>query len=106
MKKQGLLQHTIIMETGDRKEGIREMIREELHEQLVQVSAFQFLNLICDRITLNILFDNVRMPDLGCTHNPLFVIPNALTYDGKTGGINVIDLANINSCSFINYGIW
>jgi hypothetical protein len=28
---------------------------------------------------------------------------DALTYipDGKTGGINVIDLANINSCSFI-----
>jgi hypothetical protein len=28
---------------------------------------------------------------------------DALTYiqQGKTGGINVIDLANINSCSFI-----
>jgi hypothetical protein len=28
---------------------------------------------------------------------------DALTYvrEGKTGGINVIDLANINSCSFI-----
>jgi hypothetical protein len=35
--------------------------------------------------------------------NPIRDTEDALTYipDGKTGGINVIDLANINSCSFI-----
>jgi hypothetical protein len=27
--------------------------------------------------------------------------PFTILSDGKTGGINVIDLANINSCSFI-----
>jgi hypothetical protein len=30
------------------------------------------------------------------TNDPISTLPN-----GKTGGINVIDLANINSCSFI-----
>ena len=30
------------------------------------------------------------------TNDPLSLIP-----DGKTGGINVIDLANFNSCSFL-----
>ena len=27
--------------------------------------------------------------------------PISLVKDGKTGGINIIDLANVNSCSFI-----
>jgi hypothetical protein len=38
---------------------------------------------------------------LGCKY--WFAIQDALTYIQmeKTGGINVIDLANINSCSFI-----
>jgi hypothetical protein len=74
MKNARFVKHTII-----RKQAIERKASEKwsggIHtEQLVQVSAFQFLNLISDQGTLNILFDNVRMPDLGYTHNPLFVI--------------------------------
>ncbi|KAF2517455.1 acyl transferase [Flavobacterium zhairuonense] len=105
-KHQFQLQNTIIMETGGMKGKRKEMIREELHEILCKGfgvssihSEYGMTELLAQAYSLgdgifecpswmNIL---VRDPE------------DALTYmnDGKTGGINVIDLANINSCSFI-----
>ena len=100
------LQHTIIMETGGMKGKRKEMIREELHEQL------------CTGFGVSAIHSEYGMTELlsqaYSLGNGLFECPSwiqilirdtedALTYiaDGKTGGINVIDLANINSCSFI-----
>ncbi|HSD07223.1 acyl transferase [Flavobacterium sp.] len=100
------LQNTIIMETGGMKGRRKEMIREELHEQL------------CNGFGVSAIHSEYGMTELlsqaYSLGNGIFECPSwmqihirdtedALTYinDGKTGGINVIDLANINSCSFI-----
>ncbi|PRZ26487.1 LuxE/PaaK family acyltransferase [Flavobacterium granuli] len=100
------LQHTIIMETGGMKGKRKEMIREELHEQLCQgfgVSA------IHSEYGMTELLSQAYSLGEGVFECPSWMqilirdTEDALTYikDGKTGGINVIDLANINSCSFI-----
>jgi len=100
------LQNTIIMETGGMKGKRKEIIREELHNQL------------CEGFGVSAIHSEYGMTELlsqaYSLGNGVFECPSwmqilirdtedALTYitDGKTGGINVIDLANINSCSFI-----
>lgn len=100
------LNNTIIMETGGMKGKRKEMIREELHQ------------ILCDGFGVNSIHSEYGMTELlsqaYSLGNGIFECPNwmsvlirdtedALTYvdNGKTGGINVIDLANINSCSFI-----
>jgi len=100
------LQHTIIMETGGMKGKRKEMIREELHEQL------------CEGFGVSMIHSEYGMTELlsqaYSLGNGVFECPSwmqilvrdsedALSYipQGKTGGLNVIDLANINSCSFI-----
>jgi phenylacetate-coenzyme A ligase PaaK-like adenylate-forming protein len=105
-KNQFQLKNTLIMETGGMKGRRKEMIREELHEQL------------CKGFGVSVIHSEYGMTELlsqaYSLGNGLFECPSwmhimirdpedALTYlkDGKTGGINVIDLANINSCSFI-----
>lgn len=100
------LQNTLIMETGGMKGRRKEMIREELHNQLCQGfgvsvihSEYGMTELLSQAYSLgNGVFE--------CTAWMQILIrdtEDALTYvpDGKSGGINVIDLANINSCSFI-----
>ena len=100
------LKNTIIMETGGMKGKRKEMIREELHE------------ILCDGFGVESIHSEYGMTELlsqaYSLGNGIFECPSwmqiltrdtedALTYVnyGKTGGINVIDLANINSCSFI-----
>ncbi|MGG7034044.1 MAG: acyl transferase [Flavobacterium sp.] len=100
------LNNTIIIETGGMKGRRKEMIREELHQQL------------CDGFGVSAIHSEYGMTELlsqaYSLGNGVFECPpwmqimirdteDALTYleNGKTGGINVIDLANINSCSFI-----
>ena len=100
------LKNTIIMETGGMKGKRKEMIREELHE------------LLCDGFGVQSIHSEYGMTELlsqaYSLGNGVFECPSwmhilirdtedALTYvnSGKTGGVNVIDLANINSCSFI-----
>ena len=100
------LKNTIVMETGGMKGKRKEMIREELHEQL------------CKGFGVSAIHSEYGMTELlsqaYSLGNGVFECPNwmqilvrdtqdALTYvdNGKTGGVNVIDLANINSCSFI-----
>jgi hypothetical protein len=100
------LKNTIIMETGGMKGKRKEMIREELHE------------ILCDGFGVQNIHSEYGMTELlsqaYSLGNGIFECPSwmqilirdtedAMTYvnNGKTGGINVIDLANINSCSFI-----
>jgi phenylacetate-coenzyme A ligase PaaK-like adenylate-forming protein len=105
-KQEFQLQNTIIMETGGMKGKRKEMIREELHAQLCKgfgVSA------IHSEYGMTELLSQAYSLGEGVFECPSWMqilirdTEDALTYipQGKTGGINVIDLANINSCSFI-----
>lgn len=105
-KHQFQLQHTIIMETGGMKGKRKEMIREELHEQLC---AGFGVNAIHSEYGMTELLSQAYSLGNGVFECPSWIqillrdTEDALSYvaTGKTGGINVIDLANINSCSFI-----
>lgn len=105
-KRKFELKNTIIMETGGMKGKRKEIIREELHEML------------CEGFGVSSIHSEYGMTELlsqaYSLGSGIFECPNwmnilirdtedALTYvtTGKTGGINVIDLANINSCPFI-----
>lgn len=112
-KQQFSLKNTIIMETGGMKGKRKEMIREELHSVLQKGfgvdtihSEYGMTELLSQAYSLgNGIFDcpswmQILIRD---TEDALTIIENHLSdgSQGKTGGINVIDLANINSCSFI-----
>ena len=100
------LQNTIIMETGGMKGKRKEMIREELHEQLCQGFG---VTAIHSEYGMTELLSQAYSLGNGVFECPSWMqilirdTEDALTYvgEGKSGGINVIDLANINSCSFI-----
>jgi phenylacetate-coenzyme A ligase PaaK-like adenylate-forming protein len=100
------LQNTIIMETGGMKGKRKEMIREELHEQLCQGFG---VSVIHSEYGMTELLSQAYSLGNGVFECPSWMqilirdTEDALTYvsGDKTGGINVIDLANINSCSFI-----
>lgn len=107
VEKQGFtLKNTIIMETGGMKGRRREMIREELHEVLC--AGFGVSKIHSEYGMTELLSQAYSLGD-GVFECPPWMdvlirdTEDALTYIGygKTGGINVIDLANINSCSFI-----
>lgn len=100
------LSHTIVMETGGMKGKRKELIREDLHRQF------------CEGFGVNAIHSEYGMTELlsqaysfgdGVFECPPWMqvlirdTEDALAYvaAGKTGGINVIDLANVNSCSFI-----
>ncbi len=105
-KHQFQLKNTIIMETGGMKGKRKEMIREELHEQLCE--GFGVSAIHSEYGMTELLSQAYSLGD-GVFECPSWIqvlvrdTEDALTYvkEGKTGGINVIDLANINSCSFI-----
>ena len=94
------------METGGMKGKRREMIREELHEILCK--GFGVSKIHSEYGMTELLSQAYSLGD-GIFECPPWMdilirdTEDALSYvdTGKTGGINVIDLANINSCSFI-----
>ena len=100
------LKNTIIMETGGMKGKRKEMIREELHHQLCQGFG---VTAIHSEYGMTELLSQAYSLGNGVFECPSWMqilirdTEDALTYvpDGKSGGINLIDLANINSCSFI-----
>jgi len=100
------LENVIIMETGGMKGRRKEMIREELHAVLSKGfgvdkihSEYGMTELLSQGYSKgNGVFNcppwmKILIRD---TEDALTLLPNK-----KAGGINVIDLANINSCSFI-----
>ena len=100
------LENTIVMETGGMKGRRKEMIREELHEILSKGfgvnhihSEYGMTELLSQAYALNNgLFNfppwmKVMIRDLEDPYNWLKT--------NYSGGINIIDLANIYSCSFI-----
>lgn len=100
------LHNTIIMETGGMKGKRKEMIREELHSILTKGfgvekihSEYGMTELLSQAYSLGDgIFECPPWMDILIRETD---DPFALVDYGKTGGINVIDLANYNSCSFI-----
>lgn len=100
------LKNTIIMETGGMKGRRKELIREELHKQLK--AGFSVENIHSEYGMTELLSQGYSQGN-GTFKCPKWMkiltrdTEDALTLNnsGKAGGINVIDLANINSCSFI-----
>jgi len=105
-KHQFQLKNTFIMETGGMKGKRKEMIREELHAQLCNGFGVPTIH---SEYGMTELLSQAYSLGEGVFECPAWMqilirdTEDALTYieNGKTGGINVIDLANYNSCSFI-----
>ncbi|HWV73427.1 MAG TPA: hypothetical protein VN040_17010 [Pseudosphingobacterium sp.] len=96
----------IVMETGGMKGKRREMVREELHEILCRGfgvenihSEYGMTELLSQAYSKGkgVFFSPPWMKILvRDTNDPFDMLPT-----NRSGGINVIDLANIHSCSFI-----
>ena len=100
------LKNVVVMETGGMKGRRKEMVRDELHRVLCEGFS---LDVVHSEYGMTELLSQaysdgagrfrcppwmqVRMRD---TEDPLSYVPH-----GRTGGVNVIDLANQHSCSFL-----
>lgn len=97
----------VVVETGGMKGRRKEMIRTDLHETIR--SNWQIPRLHSE-YGMTELFSQGWMSDSGRFHTPpwMKVIiretddPFSYAENGKTGGINVVDLANLDSCAFIS----
>lgn len=100
------LKNTIVVETGGMKGRREELTRKELHEILK--TAFR-LESVCSEYGMTELLSQAWSTGKGIYHTPPWMkILIRDPYDpfrrmphGKTGGIDIIDLANQFSCSFI-----
>ncbi|GGG92789.1 acyltransferase [Polaribacter pacificus] len=105
-QQQFQLKNTLVMETGGMKGRRKEMIRKELHQVLQDGfgvktihSEYGMTELLSQAYSKgNGIFAcppwmHILIRD---TEDPLSIMPT-----GVSGGINIIDLANYNSCSFI-----
>jgi phenylacetate-coenzyme A ligase PaaK-like adenylate-forming protein len=99
------LAHTIIMETGGMKGRRKELIKEALHEKLTKGFGVPYIH---SEYGMTELLSQAYSKGNGIFRCPSWM--KVLTRDtedprswiqGKTGGINVIDLANQYACSFI-----
>ena len=99
------LKNTLIMETGGMKGRRKELIRSELHNVLKKGFGVQTIH---SEYGMTELLSQAYSKGDGVfecppwmrvltrdTEDPLSLVEN------QTGGINIIDLANVNSCSFI-----
>lgn len=100
------LKHTIVMETGGMKGRRKEMIREELHQNLKKGFGTKKIH---SEYGMTELLSQAYSHGNGIFKTPPWMKvlirdtedPLSFQSNGKTGGLNVIDLANSNSCSFI-----
>jgi hypothetical protein len=104
------LKDVIIMETGGMKGRRKELTRSELHSILIK--KFN-VHAIHSEYGMTELMSQAYSKGNGIFYCPPWMKiilrdpqdPLTLYTDsGRTGGINIIDLANINSCSFISTG--
>lgn len=100
------LKNVVVMETGGMKGKRKEIIREELH------------GILCGKLGVSEIHSEYGMTEMlsqayslgkgifKCPPWMKIIVremndPLSMATYGKTGGINIIDLANINSCAFI-----
>jgi phenylacetate-coenzyme A ligase PaaK-like adenylate-forming protein len=96
----------IVMETGGMKGRRKEMIREELHGLLCKGFGTENIH---SEYSMTELLSQAYSKGKGIFNCPPWMKimirdpndPLSNLGNEKTGGINIIDLANINSCSFI-----
>ncbi|WP_460965424.1 LuxE/PaaK family acyltransferase [Spirosoma litoris] len=109
----GKLPKLIVMETGGMKGRRKELLREEVHEILMEQLGIQAVHseygmteLLSQAYSMG---NGVFRPSatlrifLRDINDPFALHPDKQTDVGsrQTGGINVVDLANLDSCSFI-----
>jgi len=100
------LKNTIIMETGGMKGKRKELVKEELHQELCLGFGVKKIH---SEYGMTELLSQAYSTGDGIFKTPPWMkvltrdTEDALTIlpKNRAGGINVIDLANINSCSFI-----
>jgi len=100
------LSNAIIMETGGMKGRRKELIRDELHGILK--SSFNTPHIMSEYGMTELLSQAYARHD-GLFEAPPWMRlmirdandPFAWLPSGQTGGLNIIDLSNINSCSFV-----
>mgnify|MGYP006147966285 FL=1 len=100
------LHNTIVMETGGMKGQRKELLKEELHHTLCAAfgvpkihSEYGMTELLSQAYSKGDgLFETPHWMRVLArdTEDPLTLLPK-----GKTGGLNIIDLANVHSCAFI-----
>jgi phenylacetate-coenzyme A ligase PaaK-like adenylate-forming protein len=96
----------VIMETGGMKGKRKEIIRKELHDKLK--NSFGVEN-IHSEYGMTELLSQAYAKKNGVFHTPTWMKvlirdledPYSFLTNKKSGGINIIDLANVHSCSFI-----
>jgi len=101
--------HCIVMETGGMKGRRKELIRGELHAQLA--SSFGLETIHSEYGMTELLSQAYSMGNGRFQAPPWMKIairdpndPLTLLPAEESGGINIIDLANLNTCSFIATG--
>ena len=100
------LSQATIIETGGMKGRRKELTKEELHKELIDGLNVTY---IASEYGMSELLSQAYSDKNGVFTTPPWMkilirdVNDALSYEdlGKTGGINVIDLANLYSCSFI-----
>jgi len=100
------LQHTLVMETGGMKGRRKELTRQELHQK---VQGGLGVSQVHSEYGMAELLTQAYSKKDGRFHTPPWMKVMVRDYDdpfdwagpGKSGGINVIDLANLYSCPFI-----
>ncbi|MTI39904.1 acyl transferase [Fulvivirga lutimaris] len=100
------LSEAIIMETGGMKGRRKEMIRDELHDQLKKAFNVRFIH---SEYGMTELMSQAYAKEGGVffTDNKLRILlrdlndPFDFAKNDRQGGINVIDLGNYNTCAFI-----
>jgi hypothetical protein len=100
------LKHTVVMETGGMKGRRKEMIREELHQALASGFGLEHIH---SEYGMTELLSQAYSKGKGVFQCPPWMkikirdTEDALSLlpEGKSGGINIIDLANRYSCSFL-----
>ena len=102
----GPLLNTVVMETGGMKGKRPEMVREAVHAQLE--AGFEIPE-VHSEYGMTELLSQAYSNGEGIFSTPPWMRiftreiedPLTLQHPGKTGGVNVVDLANTHSCSFI-----
>ncbi|MBA3284242.1 MAG: hypothetical protein H0U27_04185 [Nitrosopumilus sp.] len=100
------LNNAIIMETGGMKGRKKEITREELHEKLKKLTKTNFIH---SEYSMTELMSQAYSFKEGIYKSPPWMKiiirdiqdPFNLNLYNVQGGVNIIDLANIDSCSFI-----
>lgn len=100
------LKNTVVMETGGMKGRRKELIRSELHSILKKGFG---VNVIHSEYGMTELLSQAYSNGHGIFNCPSWMQvlardtedPLTIQNSGKTGGLNIIDLANVNSCAFV-----